>query len=305
MRCRLTTLFLFLLIIAALPVQALDEVRAVYDSGTYHFDYDQWPFGSYGGTFQASGPILDPDIGWAPGQTESSGGRYEVIGDTLTSWAYSARLNTDETVDLAALLVRTAADTLLPGSYPIDLDNYLVEYAFLDDVTNFTFPEYGGDMVAWLNSLISAHRFLGTTGTIHVTEVGSTGFAGTFSGTMTDPDDFTIISISGGTFDLEGHWAVDAPPVVALADHGSFPNPFNPKTTLRLVLAEETPLRVSVLDVTGRQVKLLADLDRVHGEVNLIWNGDDTAGRRQPAGVYFYRVATSQGVESGKMVLLP
>jgi hypothetical protein len=113
-----------------------------------------------------------------------------------------------------------------------------------------------------------------------------------------------IITISNGHFDLLGQ-PTHAPVAPLLSSHGSFPNPFNPKTTLRLTLSEPTPLRVTVLDVTGRAVKVLADLPRAEGEVNLIWNGDDRSGRRQPAGVYFYRIHTSLGVEGGKMVLLP
>lgn len=284
---------------------AQDQVLATYFEGDYSFDYNQWPFGSYDGTHAATGVILDPGIGWEPGQTESAGGRLETRADTLTAWAYGARLNADTTVDMGALFIRSATGSLSPGNYSIDITNYTVMFAFMDDISNFSIPEEGADMAAFISSLEADQKFFGTTGGIDVTQVDEFGFRGTFSGTMTDPGDLKIISISNAMFDLEGS-PTSAPELPALvADHAAWPSPFNPKTTVGFSLAEASHVRVSVHDLRGRRLSLLADGWREAGRVELNWNATDERGEVLPAGVYLYRIRTAAGSEAGKMVLLP
>ncbi len=284
---------------------AQDQVLATYYEGHYAFDYDQWPFGSYDGTHDITGVILDPGIGWEPGQTLSAGGRLETRADTLTAWAYGALLNADDTVDMGALFIRTAAGSFSPGHYGIDLTDYMISFAFLDNISNFSIPEEGADMATFISDLQADQKFFGTTGGIDVTQVDEYGFVGTFSGTMTDPGDLTIISISSGIFDLVGS-PTDVPELPALVSkHAAWPSPFNPKTTIGFTLAEATHLRVSVHDLRGRRLAVLDEGWREAGSVNLNWNAVDERGRALPAGVYLYRIHTSAGGETGKMVLLP
>jgi len=299
-------LFVVLLVAGlwALPVLAQDQVLVEYYQGSYHFDYDQWPFGGYGGTFDAAGEILDPDIGWAEGQTESVGGRMEVLSDTLTTWAYGAILNADTTVDVAAVFVRTAGATLNPGNYPVDLDDYMALYAFFDNVSDFTIPEEGGNMAEWLANLVADHTFFATTGSITITQIDEEGLAGSFTGLMADPGDFTIVSVSNASFAMDGQVPTDVPDAPAFASRGSFPNPFNPKTTLRFEMPEAGRLSVRVFDAAGRELAMLADGSFPAGAQELIWDGRDAAGRPLPGGVYLYRIESDFGSASGKMTLL-
>ena len=41
------------------------------------------------------------------------------------------------------------------------------------------------------------------------------------------------------------------------------------------------------------------------GAVEVVWDGRDELGRRTPAGVYFYRLVTSQGTWTRRLVRLP
>lgn len=83
-----------------------------------------------------------------------------------------------------------------------------------------------------------------------------------------------------------------------------YPNPFNPSTTLAVVLAEAGPVRLTVHDSKGRLVRVLADETRPAGTWRYTWDGDDAAGQAQPAGLYFFRAETRAGVTSQKAALI-
>jgi len=288
----------------ALPALSQDEVIAVYYQGSYHFDYQQWPFGSYSGTFDATGEILDPDLGWAEGQTQSVGGRMEIMSDTLTVWGYGAKLNADATVDVAAIFTRTAGSELLPGTYPVDISDYMTIYGFFDDVEAFEIPGEGEDMSDWLANLVADHKFFSTSGSITFSEIDENGLAGTFTGSMADPDDFTIITVDNASFDMDGQAVTDVPELPAFAIHGNFPNPFNPKTTLRFEMSHAGYVRARVFDVNGREVRVLTEDWFDVGAKELVWDGRDAQSRELPGGVYLYNIETPGGVASGKMVMV-
>ncbi len=84
----------------------------------------------------------------------------------------------------------------------------------------------------------------------------------------------------------------------------NFPNPFNPMTTVRFGLPRKTRLRVTVYDVTGRAVRLLAEGDYPPGEHEIPWDGRDASGRAVAAGVYLCRLTSTEFEGRVKMVLL-
>lgn len=85
----------------------------------------------------------------------------------------------------------------------------------------------------------------------------------------------------------------------------SHPNPFNPVTTIRFVLSEATRIDLDVYDLSGKLVCVLAD-DELRAEgVHLVsWAGRDRWGRQASSGVYFYRLQTSDYVETKRMTLI-
>lgn len=83
-----------------------------------------------------------------------------------------------------------------------------------------------------------------------------------------------------------------------------YPNPFNPSTTLRLVLEQAGPVRLTVHDSKGRRVRTLADETRPAGTWSYTWDGKDDAGQAQPAGLYFFRAETRDGVQTQKAALI-
>ncbi|MFO7607640.1 MAG: S8 family serine peptidase [Candidatus Krumholzibacteriia bacterium] len=84
----------------------------------------------------------------------------------------------------------------------------------------------------------------------------------------------------------------------------AFPNPFNPRTTIRFALPEAGHTVVSIFDVKGRRVaNLLSGMlpAQVH---EVTWTGRDDQDRQVAAGVYFYLVTSGDHRAVGRMALV-
>ncbi|MFT7699923.1 MAG: hypothetical protein ACI8S7_001757, partial [Candidatus Krumholzibacteriia bacterium] len=82
----------------------------------------------------------------------------------------------------------------------------------------------------------------------------------------------------------------------------AYPNPFNPSTTINFVLKYATEARVDVYTVDGRHVRTLTDTSFGSGPHQVMWQGDDDAGRAVASGTYLFRLKTADGYEqSGSM----
>jgi rhodanese-related sulfurtransferase len=90
--------------------------------------------------------------------------------------------------------------------------------------------------------------------------------------------------------------APDDLPAVAVA-LDSYPNPFNPATTVAFTLEEPATVRLEVFDLQGRLVRgLLRGEAREAGSHAAVWNGKDDQGRALPSGAYLCRL-TAGGTE--------
>lgn len=93
---------------------------------------------------------------------------------------------------------------------------------------------------------------------------------------------------------------------VVTAFEGAYPNPFNPKTTLRFALATAGPVHLTVYDLSGRRVRQLLGGEKSlpAGQHEIVWDGLDAAGDRLPSGVYFSRLDADGLSQTHKLVLL-
>ncbi|MGH2568709.1 MAG: FlgD immunoglobulin-like domain containing protein [Bacteroidota bacterium] len=78
----------------------------------------------------------------------------------------------------------------------------------------------------------------------------------------------------------------------------NFPNPFNPETEIGFAMPEISTVKLTVLDVLGREILTLNDGQTNAGFHRVMWNGKNANGENVGSGVYFYRI-TAVG-ESGK-----
>jgi hypothetical protein len=98
------------------------------------------------------------------------------------------------------------------------------------------------------------------------------------------------------------------PKEYALLD--AYPNPFNPITNIKIDIPENSHIKLTVFDLSGRVVTNLVNKNITAGTHHTIWNGKDNKGRQVSSGVYLYTLmATSNETgkmftQSNKMVLL-
>ena len=84
----------------------------------------------------------------------------------------------------------------------------------------------------------------------------------------------------------------------------NYPNPFNPVTTIRYDLPQESHVHLVIYDILGREVKTIVNSKEQAGYRSVRWDGLNSYGQEVSAGMYFYRLETSDFSKVQKMVLL-
>lgn len=79
----------------------------------------------------------------------------------------------------------------------------------------------------------------------------------------------------------------------------NYPNPFNPSTKIRFDLPNTAEVRLTVFDISGRQLSVLFNGKLQAGSYEYKW---DAAG--YASGVYFYRINAGQYSRTMKMMLI-
>jgi len=84
----------------------------------------------------------------------------------------------------------------------------------------------------------------------------------------------------------------------------NFPNPFNPVTTLRYDLPEQTHVNITVYDMLGRKVRTILNQQQDPGYKSIIWDATNDYGKPVSAGLYLYQIQAGEYMQTKKMVLL-
>jgi len=79
----------------------------------------------------------------------------------------------------------------------------------------------------------------------------------------------------------------------------NYPNPFNPTTNISYTLQTSGKIRLSVYDILGREVAVLANENQIAGSHQVKF-----AASALGSGVYFYKLQSPSGVITKKMLLL-
>ena len=79
----------------------------------------------------------------------------------------------------------------------------------------------------------------------------------------------------------------------------NYPNPFNPVTVIKYDIPENSNVKISVFDVTGREIKNLVNEAKVPGNYEVMFNGVSLA-----SGVYYYKLEAGNFSDVKKLILL-
>lgn len=94
----------------------------------------------------------------------------------------------------------------------------------------------------------------------------------------------------------------------SLPDHfsleNSFPNPFNPLSTISYNVPERSNVKIEIYSALGQIVKTLVDSRHPAGSYSVQWDGKDDHGRYVSSGAYFYRMAADNFGQTKRCVFI-
>jgi hypothetical protein len=79
----------------------------------------------------------------------------------------------------------------------------------------------------------------------------------------------------------------------------NYPNPFNPATNIEFAIPKSAFVKLTVYDMLGREVEILANKELKAGTYKADWDAS-----AHPSGVYFYKLAADNFIETKKMILV-
>jgi hypothetical protein len=89
----------------------------------------------------------------------------------------------------------------------------------------------------------------------------------------------------------------------------NYPNPSNPETWVPFILAQSTPVKMIITDVTGKKIRQLNLGIKDAGvhfskEDAVYWDGKNEFGEPVASGVYFYTLKTPNFSQTRRMVII-
>ncbi len=110
---------------------------------------------------------------------------------------------------------------------------------------------------------------------------------------------FSVEDFAGTPTGVEDHPVANRANVVT-----SYPNPFNPSTTIAYEIERAGQVTLAVYDTRGTLVRVLTRGNAAAGLHDTRWDGTDDAGRRVASGVYFARLSAAGATATARLVLL-
>lgn len=104
-------------------------------------------------------------------------------------------------------------------------------------------------------------------------------------------------------FEYTGTDALD-PFIITTELKGNYPNPFNPNTTIKFTLANDSPVFIRIYNLRGQLVDTLLDKDLTAGTHTVQWNGTNLNNKPVTSGIYLYELQTETQIMHRKMILL-
>ena len=83
----------------------------------------------------------------------------------------------------------------------------------------------------------------------------------------------------------------------------NYPNPFNDRTTIPLILTAPNRVSITIIDLKGNIVRSLVDGELEAGLHLLEWQGLNARNRKVGTGVYFYKIKADQSAETVKPMM--
>jgi len=98
-------------------------------------------------------------------------------------------------------------------------------------------------------------------------------------------------------------WTTDVEPINTAASEyrlmNSYPNPFNPSTSIQYAIGSSQFVQLKVYEVLGNEIATIINEEQPAGSYEVHFNAANL-----PSGVYFYKLSAGNFFETKKMILL-
>jgi hypothetical protein len=227
--------------------------------------HNSYALNSGDGTLSFTAPEM-----YTPGETYSFSLTIENMG--LERWGFELT-----SFGVGTIIVTDPVNTQLSGGQYLKQTQAGTAAGTLDGpvVWNFdwTAPATGGEDVIFYAAGNAANNNSSTSGDYIYTTMVTVPELESVTDEEQIADDFTLIS--------------------------SYPNPFNPTTTIEFTLTEPGNVTLNVYNVAGEMVTTLVNGNLPAGQRSVVFNATDL-----PSGVYLYRLTAGNYNGVGKMLLV-
>jgi len=79
----------------------------------------------------------------------------------------------------------------------------------------------------------------------------------------------------------------------------NYPNPFNPTTFIEFSLSKESPVKIVVFDVLGREIRTLINEFKKAGNYKVEFDASSLS-----SGIYFYQLQAKEFTQTKKLILM-
>lgn len=86
--------------------------------------------------------------------------------------------------------------------------------------------------------------------------------------------------------------------------YANYPNPFNPSTAIQYRLPDPTQVRLSIYDISGKEVETLVDEYQNSGIHRYTWNASIVRGRHIASGTYLASIRAGKSSKAIKLILV-
>ncbi len=167
----------------------------------------------------------------------------------------------------------------------------------MDDIVIIKYNSMGNEV--WVNRYNSAANRNDIANNISLDNSGNLIVSGLITG-LTSGTDFSLIKFSLFTNVISV--SNENPSAYSLSQN--YPNPFNPSTKIRFAIKNDgghgaNEVRLTVFDILGKQTAVLVNEKLSAGSYEVQFDASDLSG-----GIYFYRLETSEFIETKSMLLL-
>ena len=158
-------------------------------------------------------------------------------------------------------------------------------------------PGYDGTQTAWVEELMDLSDYEGEPEVYLQFRLQSDGFV---TGDGFYVDDIAVESFTNGSTVANESEAAPS----RLAIYENYPNPFTHTTLVPFDLPEAGPMTLTVYDVLGQRVRVLAEGERAAGPHSATWDGRDASGQAVASGVYVCTLRAAGTVVTRKLLVV-